>query len=81
MSLGIARAAFREAMEYAKERQAFGGPIARFQILQHYLADIAIEIENAQNLIYKCARLGDQGLPYHLEATHGQDRRLPRFGD
>jgi acyl-CoA dehydrogenase len=69
MSLGIARAAFREAMEYAKERQAFGGPIARFQILQHYLADIAIEIENARNLIHKCAWLVDQGLPFHLEAT------------
>ncbi len=69
LSLGIARAAFRDAMEYAKVREAFGGPIARFQILQHYLADIAIEIENAHNLIYKCAWLHDAGKPYHIEAT------------
>ena len=68
LSLGVARAAFRDAFEYAKERNAFGGPIARFQILQHYLADIAIEIENAQNLVYKCAWLADQGKPMHIEA-------------
>jgi acyl-CoA dehydrogenase len=69
LSLGIANAAFQEAMRYAQERHAFGGPIARFQILQHYLADIAIEIENARNLIYKCAWLVDAGRPMHLEAS------------
>ncbi len=68
LSLGVAKAAFRDAFEYAQERHAFGGPIARFQSLQHYLADIAIEIENARNLIYKCAWLCDQGKPYHIEA-------------
>jgi alkylation response protein AidB-like acyl-CoA dehydrogenase len=68
LSLGVAKAAFRDAFEYAQERHAFGGPISRFQILQHYLADIAIEIENARNLIYKCAWLCDQGKPYHIEA-------------
>jgi alkylation response protein AidB-like acyl-CoA dehydrogenase len=68
LSLGVAKAAFRDAFEYAKERNAFGGPIARFQSLQHYLADIAIEIENARNLIYKCAWLADQGKPMHIEA-------------
>ncbi len=68
LSLGVAKAAFKDAFEYAKERQAFGGPIARFQSLQHYLADIAIEIENARNLIYKCAWLADQGKPMHIEA-------------
>ena len=68
MSLGIAKAAFRDAMEYVKQREAFGGPIARFQILQHYLADITIEIECARNLIYKCAWLADVGKPMHIEA-------------
>ncbi|GLI33079.1 acyl-CoA dehydrogenase family protein [Desulforhabdus amnigena] len=68
LSLGVAKAAFRDAFEYAKERNAFGGPIARFQSLQHYLADIAIEIENARNLVYKCAWLADQGKPMHIEA-------------
>ncbi len=69
LSLGIAKAAFRDAMQYAQEREAFGGPISRFQILQHYLADIAIEIENATNLIYKCAWLHDAGKPFHIEAS------------
>jgi alkylation response protein AidB-like acyl-CoA dehydrogenase len=68
LSLGVAKAAFRDAFEYAKQRNAFGGPISRFQSLQHYLADIAIEIENARNLIYKCAWLADMGKPMHLEA-------------
>ena len=69
LSLGIAKAAFRDAMQYAKEREAFGGPISRFQILQHYLADIAIEIECATDLIYKCAWLADAGNPFHIEAS------------
>lgn len=68
LSLGVAKAAFTDAFEYAKERNAFGGPIARFQSLQHYLADTAIEIENARNLIYKCAWLASQGKPMHIEA-------------
>lgn len=67
-SLAIARSAFDMALQYAKERTAFGKPIGSFQILQHYLADIAIEIENARNLIYKCAWLHDTGQPYDVEA-------------
>jgi alkylation response protein AidB-like acyl-CoA dehydrogenase len=68
LSLGVAQAAFNDAFRYAQERQAFGGPISRFQIIQHYLADIAIEIENARNLVYKCAWLADNGKPMHIEA-------------
>ncbi len=68
-SLGVAKAAFNYALEYAKVREAFGRPIGSFQILQHYLADIAIEIENARNLIYKCAWLCDNGRRYDVEAT------------
>ena len=67
-SLAIARSAFEYAVEYARERKAFGKVIGSFQILQHYLADVAIEIENAQNLIYKCARLCDAGQRYDVEA-------------
>ncbi len=69
LSLGIAKAAFKYALDYAKQREAFGGVIGRFQIIQHYLADIAIEIENARNLIYKCAWLHDNGKRYDVEAT------------
>ena len=68
-SLGIAKAAFKLAVDYAKQREAFGKPIGSFQILQHYLADIAIEIENARNLIYKCAWLHDHGQRYDVEAA------------
>jgi alkylation response protein AidB-like acyl-CoA dehydrogenase len=68
-SLGIAQAAFDYALQYAKERHAFGKPIGGFQILQHYLADIAIEIELARTLVYKCAWLEDQGRPYHVEVA------------
>ncbi|MFH1090022.1 MAG: acyl-CoA dehydrogenase, partial [Pseudomonadota bacterium] len=68
-SLGIAKGAFNLALQYAKVREAFGGPIGRFQILQHYLADIAIDIENARNLIYKCAWLCDTGQRYDVEAA------------
>jgi alkylation response protein AidB-like acyl-CoA dehydrogenase len=69
LSLGVAHSAFRYALEYSKQRMAFGKPIGQFQILQHYLADIAIEIENARNLIYKCAWLCDSGQRYDVEAT------------
>ena len=44
-------------------------PIGKFQILQHYMADMAIAIENARNLIYKSAFLCQKGLPYHMEAS------------
>jgi alkylation response protein AidB-like acyl-CoA dehydrogenase len=69
LSLGIAKAAFNYALNYSQERKAFGKTIGSFQILQHYLADIAIEIENARNLIYKCAWLCDSGQRYDVEAT------------
>ncbi len=69
LSLGIAKAAFADALQYSKERTAFGKPIGQFQILQNYLAEIAIEIENARNLIYKCAWLCDKGERYDVEAA------------
>jgi alkylation response protein AidB-like acyl-CoA dehydrogenase len=51
-SLGIAKAAFRDALEYSMQRTAFGKPIGQFQIIQNYLVEMAIQIENARNLIY-----------------------------
>ena len=69
MGVGLIAAAYEDAFQYAQEREAFGGPIARFQILQHYLSDMYIDLENARNLTYKAAWLCDNGLPYHMEAT------------
>jgi alkylation response protein AidB-like acyl-CoA dehydrogenase len=69
MGVGLIAAAYEDAFDYAQKRHAFGGPISRFQILQHYLADMYINMENARNLTYKAAWLCDNGKPYHLEAT------------
>ena len=69
MGVGLMAAAYEDACAYARERHAFGGPICRFQILQHYLADMYINLENSKNLTYKAAWLCDQGLAYHLEST------------
>ncbi len=69
MGVGLIAAVYEEAFTYTRQRHAFGGPISRFQILQHYLTDIFINHENARNLTYKAAWLCDQGKPYHLEST------------
>jgi alkylation response protein AidB-like acyl-CoA dehydrogenase len=69
MGVGIIAAAYEDALDYVKKRHAFGGPISRFQILQHYLADIYVNLENSRNLTYKAAWLCDNGKDYHLEAT------------
>lgn len=69
ISLGLAEAVFEDCLAYSKERMAFGKPIGQFMAIQHYLANMAMEIELARNLIYKCAWLCDTGRPYHVEAT------------
>jgi len=69
ISVGLAERVFEECLAYSKQREAFGKPIGQFQIIQHYLADMAVGIENARNLVYKCAWLCDTGKPYHVEAT------------
>ena len=62
-SVGVARRALDEARKYAKERQAFGQPIANFQAIQFKLADMLIGIETARMYTYYAAWLADQGLP------------------
>jgi alkylation response protein AidB-like acyl-CoA dehydrogenase len=66
-ALGIAQAAYDVAREYAKERHAFGRPIAQFQAIQHKLADMSTAIDAARLLVYRAATLKDQGEP-HTEA-------------
>ncbi len=63
-ALGIAAGAYELSVQYAKERQAFGKPIADHQAIQFKLADMATEIESARLLCLKAAWLKDQGLPY-----------------
>lgn len=69
IALGLARAAFEHAVAYAKERHAFGGPIANLQAIQWMLADAATEMTAARNLIYFAAWRKQQGKPYTQEAA------------
>ena len=69
LSVGLAQAAFEYAATYARERRAFGKPIADQQAIQWMLADAATEIEAARTLLYKAAWLKEQGRPYNKEAA------------
>ncbi|WP_028205127.1 acyl-CoA dehydrogenase family protein [Paraburkholderia nodosa] len=60
-SLGLAQGALDVAVAYAKERRQFGRPIADFQGMQFKLADMAIKVEAARNLLYNCADEIDSG--------------------
>jgi alkylation response protein AidB-like acyl-CoA dehydrogenase len=72
MSVGLAQGALDEALAYAKERRAFGRPIAKFQAIQMKLADMSTEIEAARLLTYRAAWLKDQGRPFTLTAAHAK---------
>jgi alkylation response protein AidB-like acyl-CoA dehydrogenase len=63
LGLGIAEGAFEYALAYAKERHAFGQPIASFQGIQFMLADMATQVEAARLLVYQCTQMYDAGLP------------------
>ena len=67
--VGIARAAYEASVQYAKQRQAFGKPLADFQSLQWKIADMATEIDAARLLVLRAATLKDQGQPYATEAS------------
>jgi len=69
ISVGLAQAAFEYAVNYARERKAFGKAIAEQQAIQWMLADAATEIEIARNMLYKAAWLKEQGRPYNKEAA------------
>lgn len=63
IAVGIAQGAYETALAYAKERVAFGAPIASFQAIQLKLADMAIDIEASRLLVYKSAAMVDEGSP------------------
>jgi len=69
MGVGLAQGAYDLAVAYAKEREQFGKPIARFQAVQFALADMAVEIEAGRTLTYKAAWLKDEGRPFAKEAA------------
>lgn len=68
-SVGMARAAFEAALAYAKERESFGAPIFDHQAVQFRLAEMAMQIEAARQLILHAASMKDAGLPCLKEAA------------
>lgn len=69
LSVGLAQAAFEEAVRYAKQREAFGQKIANFQAIQWMIADAALEIEAARLMVYRAAWLKDSGKHFSKEAA------------
>jgi alkylation response protein AidB-like acyl-CoA dehydrogenase len=71
-AVGIAQAALDVASDYAKERVAFGGPIARLGPIQQKLADMQTEIEAARALVWRAARLKQAGHPHTVEGAQAK---------
>ena len=68
-ALGIAQAAYEEAVAYAKQRVQFGAPLASLQGIQWMIADMRTDLEAGRLLVYQAADLADRGLPYSQEAS------------
>jgi len=68
-AVGMARAAFEAALAYSKDRVTFGQPIFQHQAVQFKLAEMAMQIEAARQLIWHAASLKDAGLPCLKEAA------------
>lgn len=69
MGLGLAQGAFELALQYSKERVQFGKPICKQQVIAFKLADMALKIELARNLLYKACWLRDNNKPFAMEAA------------
>jgi alkylation response protein AidB-like acyl-CoA dehydrogenase len=69
LAVGLARGALEEARAYAKERKAFGHPIADFQAIGFMIADMATELAAARLLVHRAAALCDAGSPFGEEAS------------
>ena len=72
MSVGVAQGALDEAIKYAKERQAFGQSISKFQSIQAKIADISSALEAARLLTYKAAIMKDNGENFTLTAAQAK---------
>ncbi|RJP47889.1 MAG: acyl-CoA dehydrogenase [Desulfobacteraceae bacterium] len=69
MGLGGAQGAYEAALKYAQKREQFGKPISKYQAVAFKLADAAIELECARNLLYKACWLKDRKRPFQKEAA------------
>jgi short-chain 2-methylacyl-CoA dehydrogenase len=72
MGVGLAQGALDQALAYARERQAFGRPISKFQSIQAKLADLSTEIDATRLLVHKAAWLKDQGANFTLTAAQAK---------
>ena len=71
-AVGIAQAAFEEALAYSREREQFGKPIIDFQAIQFYLADMSTELDAARLLTWKAAWAKENRKRYSLEAAQAK---------
>ena len=69
MSVGIARGALEECIDYANQREQFGKSIGKFQAIQWMIADMATEIDAARLLVYRAAYLEDKNMKFTKEAS------------
>jgi len=69
MGLGCAQGAYEAALNYARERKQFGVPISKHQVIAFKLADMALKIELARNLLYKTCWLRDNDMPFGEKAA------------
>ena len=69
MSVGIARGALEDSIEYAKQREQFGKPIGKFQAIQWKIAEMATEIDAARLLVHRAAYLEDMNVRFTKEAS------------
>lgn len=69
IAVGIAQAAFDDALKFAKEREQFGKSISNFQSIQMMLADMSAKILSSRLLYYHAARIKDSGKKYSKEAA------------
>jgi alkylation response protein AidB-like acyl-CoA dehydrogenase len=72
LAVGLGQGALEAARRYARERQAFGKPIAEFQAIAFMLADMATEIAAARLLVHRAASLADAGKRFGREASMGK---------
>ena len=72
LSVGLGQAALDASIKYAKEREAFGQPIANFQAIGNMIADSAMELEAARLLVLRAAWIKDQGKRFTLEAAQAK---------
>ena len=76
LGTGVLRGVLEDSIAYAKERRAFKKPIGDFQVIQHWIAEMAMKLAQAELLTYKAAWLYDNGHDAAVESLDGEGDRL-----